>query len=934
MVQKSLSNCEMFKLLQNRKESSVACALSGQLLSIEPEVSKTLEFIKVIFPNFTEHGIQHSLRIIEYIYNIMSEELKHNISDVEIFCFIMSAFFHDMGMALDNVDDREKQRANHHLYAKVPIDEYFNKNMKTIPERERIKQCILFISEAHGRRIEEIYKDPLFGTVQKIEGQDLRYGFLTVLLRIGDLMDLEESRVCEFNMHLNPGYYTDLLSLTHNERHMNVITYNYNSNEIYVEVSAATKEEYNIWNDWLNYLDKEIMYANTHYFVRDNSEFFRRYKLPRVQKKIKPTESANYLVEEIKFQVDETGALWDILTQSVYTKEFDYIRELIQNAIDAVLLDKYLDENLKLEKQSPRCWNCNEKIIIAYSKNDGVLFVGDTGIGMDEMELSSYLFKAADSGYKYKAKKREFEFPAIAKFGIGFVACLTKADRIQILTQSKTGKCIKVEIESNSTIAFIEKDIDCDMQGTFIRLDVKNVYTFEKLKKHIYKYFAYPSVGIKLIDLDTMKALEHLMDLNDKTDIKGQTIEEGYKYIINANRIEDKRKEEINRFLPDYRMLDEIRKLLIENRDLYSIKRIEDMLNSNFYESQVLEELKRIIKIAVQDKNSIIEVKTKVTSLYDKLGETIKLYPEFVYLISNNKITDVTDYKYLDVELNEDFEICQIYKDDKIKHLGKRGIIYVATDIEDYDIGIEWKSVNAFLYNNGKIVKNLFRISSEKGVESDLSGMILSLDNIEDADYEVRMLLESDEDYYDEILKNDEDYYDDFGYTYDVILQKNNDFRCCFAVDGKMLETINEIEAVYKDYSFFESIVTPPDCKGEILQFGKSKLYQDGILIEFNPQSIVPIGVGYVTANLTGTAKFDLNVSRHELVLSKEAIEKWIMNCGKKIQSEVAKECILAFDTLGLEYEINEMICTNNSDNDFENEFTASMENVLMLKSE
>lgn len=48
--------------------------------------------IKTRFPNFTEHGMQHSLRIINYIYCIMSEELKQDISDVEIFCFIMAAF--------------------------------------------------------------------------------------------------------------------------------------------------------------------------------------------------------------------------------------------------------------------------------------------------------------------------------------------------------------------------------------------------------------------------------------------------------------------------------------------------------------------------------------------------------------------------------------------------------------------------------------------------------------------------------------------------------------------------------------------------------------------------------------------------------------------------------------------------------------------------
>ena len=34
-------------------------------------------------------------------------------------------------------------------------------------------------------------------------------------------------------------------------------------------------------------------------------------------------------------------------------------------------------------------------------------------------------------------KQREFIFPAIAKFGIGFVACLTRANKIQISTQTR-----------------------------------------------------------------------------------------------------------------------------------------------------------------------------------------------------------------------------------------------------------------------------------------------------------------------------------------------------------------------------------------------------------------------------------------------------------------------------------------------------------------
>lgn len=94
--------------------------------------------------------------------------------------------------------------------------------------------------------------------------------------------------------------------------------------------------------------------------------------------------------------------------------------------------------------------------MIAYSQKEGTLWVEDYGTGMNENELSNYLFKTANSGYKYM-KKREFMFPAIAKFGIGFVACLTKADKIQILTRTQSDNGINAEIESKSTIAFIEK---------------------------------------------------------------------------------------------------------------------------------------------------------------------------------------------------------------------------------------------------------------------------------------------------------------------------------------------------------------------------------------------------------------------------------------------------------------------------------------------
>lgn len=376
----------------------------------------------------------------------------------------MSAFFHDMGMTLADVEDKDKQRTNHHFYAEIPIKEFFERNIEKIPENHRLEKCIIFVCKAHGRTIKDLYNDTDFKMVETIEGQTLRYGLLAILLRIGDLMDLEESRVCEFNMHINAAYYSDPESILHNRHHLDEISYNYNSKKITIKVRTDSREKYKIWEQWLSYLDNEVMYANTHYLTNDNSDFFLHYKFPEVVKEVKPSENADFSVEEIRFQVDENGTLWDILTKSIYTNEFDYIRELVQNAIDATLLKMYSDTNVSLPHQSPRSWNCTDKVMIAYSQKDGVLWVEDYGIGMNEKELSNYLFKTAKSGYQNMGK-RTFEFPAIAKFGIGFASCLTKADEIQVITKSKEDKCVKAEIESNSTVAFIEKNVKRDWQG-------------------------------------------------------------------------------------------------------------------------------------------------------------------------------------------------------------------------------------------------------------------------------------------------------------------------------------------------------------------------------------------------------------------------------------------------------------------------------------
>ena len=915
MTQQTLVDCGIYKLLEARK-SSVAKMLAGILVAVEPEVNTTLEYIKVQFPGFTEHGIQHSLRIMNYVFSIMSEDLKNNISDVEIFCFIMSAFFHDMGMTLTDVEDKDKQRANHHLYAERPIKEFFENCIEKISDNQRMEKCITFVCKAHGRSIKGLYNDIDLKKVETIEGQTLRYGLLAILLRIGDLMDLEESRVCEFNMHINSAYYSDAKSILHNRHHLDEISYTYDSKKIMIKVRTDSREKYKIWDQWLSYLDDEVMYANTHYLTSDNSDFFMHYKLPEVIKEVKPSENADFSVEEIRFQVDENGTLWDILTKSIYTNEFDYIRELIQNAIDATLLKMYSDTSVSLPHQSPRAWKCTEKVMIAYSQKDGVLWVEDYGIGMNEKELSAYLFKTAKSGYQ-NMEKRTFEFPAIAKFGIGFASCLTKADEIQVITKSKEDKCVKAEIESSSTVAFIEKNVKRDWQGTTIILKVKEKYSFSELKNYIKTYLGYPSVEIQLINVDILEGYI------DKDAIFKDKI------IKITEKISYKRNATLNDLLPDYHCLDKLQKALLQKQDKKEIlSKIYNVLDNIFYESHMKDNLLDYIRKTEQMNDCISLVKKEVDRKIEESEKEIEKYPEFLTVLYQSDLEKTNGYHQLVFEMDNTFDIKKFYKGKK-KNSFDKGILFISTDFTDYDLGVEWHSINAFLFQQDRIVNNLVKFQNDLSEEDNRN--IYSLEEITNADYETNMRLHEPEmeDYYGEyVWESDVEFGEEICFYYDMILLKSNNFYLLTGVDGADIAKITENSDIIKNYNLCNAIVFPDEYKDECGLFKDSKLYQDGILLETQPQCIVPMGVAYVLVNLTGKSRFELNVSRHELNNNREVIKNWIEKVGKIIQRKVVENCIQAFEENGLEYDQDNLL-TEKGNEDFAKECYENMKKIL-----
>ena len=140
----------------------------------------------------------------------------------------------------------------------------------------------------------------------------------------------------------------------------------------------------------------------------------------------KTTEFGPRLAE--RFQVDLSGMV-DLLSRHLYSGPQVYLRELLQNAVDAVTARRELDAGAEA------------KIRISASTDTlgrAMLEISDSGIGLTSAEAAELL---ATIG---RSSKRDEDFGLgrtqfIGQFGIGLLAAFMVADSIEVVSKSARG---------------------------------------------------------------------------------------------------------------------------------------------------------------------------------------------------------------------------------------------------------------------------------------------------------------------------------------------------------------------------------------------------------------------------------------------------------------------------------------------------------------
>ena len=129
----------------------------------------------------------------------------------------------------------------------------------------------------------------------------------------------------------------------------------------------------------------------------------------------------------------DRGKLLDLLVgHTIYNDPTVAIRELIQNAIDAVRYQCHLDT---IQQSSVATMPKLGGVVVTWDESAGLLTVGDNGTGMDLDTIRHNLMKVGASFYNSPEFLAEHsDFSPISRFGIGILTCFMVSDDIEIIT--------------------------------------------------------------------------------------------------------------------------------------------------------------------------------------------------------------------------------------------------------------------------------------------------------------------------------------------------------------------------------------------------------------------------------------------------------------------------------------------------------------------
>jgi hypothetical protein len=474
---------------------SLARELRGLIDSSLTSFEEILADIRRYFYTYTDHALTHSGRVVTNMSRLLTKPQIEELTSVELYLLIASALVHDIGMVVSERDVENLIASDEYCNEKTAICNCLGIDPATADNGYGLFRMVVaeHIRKRHGKRCsfvlhegllgcsrltggndeltrklavvcightltrEEILSSGNYPTCVQVRNQDVNVLFCTILLRVGDLLDITTARaspvIRELSEPLEP------LSASHWDQYTKIELGGLKPKRpIHIGGTCSTQSAERLLREWVRWLEDECEWA---VLTLNTSEEQHYLHLGRVTYDVKPAINKEgrplYEFHNYRFNLDEEEVFRKLFGRRLYGRPDAALRELLQNAIDATRVravltcsadpkwttftevekrQKYLAHlDANADKFALRS-EISEVINTKTGRTDIWLTITDAGVGMSREVIEKYLLKVGRSRWRDDPRTRSLGIGTIGEFGIGFISAFMISDQIVIETQS------------------------------------------------------------------------------------------------------------------------------------------------------------------------------------------------------------------------------------------------------------------------------------------------------------------------------------------------------------------------------------------------------------------------------------------------------------------------------------------------------------------
>lgn len=517
-----------------------------------------------LFEEYTIHDIRHIDEMLGIVDWLIPASTKEKLTHAEWLMLTLAIYFHDLGMVVTKKEYEDRMKSGFREYRADVLKNADPVSYEALSKDDSFLYQE-FVRENHAKRINswiEGRMDPDLGNSEQVfkeiqitlssldkkfkkdlaliceshheddiedfekyktkvlygndENARVNLNYIAIILRTADLLHITNDRTPSLSMKIinvtNPKSVMEwkkqmaVRAVAPKDRRNEEGNIDDSLEKDTIEITAYfegadTAEAYFGLSAYLKYAQGEFAKCNATVAKAKKTEGTSNYDFP--WKKIDETniETVGFETKKLQFTLEQESILRLLVGHTLYNDSSVVVRELVQNSIDAVKLQKEIDK-------ANRNKLTDGKIIVAWNSKNRTLSFSDNGTGMTIHDIENYLLKVGSSKYRDDSLKKQFpNFSSISRFGIGILTCFMIADEIDITTSSPeqgeanivnlrnvNGNYLLRKVEKNSIEKFIRK------HGTIVQLHVRNDVDMTNLAKDLKKWIVLPDIPVFLTE--------------------------------------------------------------------------------------------------------------------------------------------------------------------------------------------------------------------------------------------------------------------------------------------------------------------------------------------------------------------------------------------------------------------------------------------------